>query len=170
VEIAKLSLKEFTKSRFPQLNFNAGYYVSQRNNSAGLVLQTNTAGPQFGGTISIPLYHSGDIRRQISTAKLEVESAGYNLEIARLQAKTDLLNAIRLFENQQQLQKIEEENKALTKENLEVSIQRMKLGQTTSLEVHLAQENYVNSCTRLINFEYSLKIAETKLKQLLALM
>ena len=56
----------------------------------------------------------------------------------------------------------------LTKENLDISTQRLKLGQTTSIEVHFAQENYVQSCTRLINFEYTLKIAETKLKQLLS--
>lgn len=170
LEIANLSLKEYTRSRYPRINFNAGYYLSQRNNSAGSVLQSNSNGPQFGGAISIPLYQSGDIKRQISIAKLEVESAGFELENTKLQVKTDLLNAITQFENQQRLLTIEKENKELTKENLEVSIQRMKLGQTTSLEVHLAQENYVQSCTRLTNFEYNLKIAETKLRQLLALM
>jgi len=170
LEITKLNLKEYTRSRYPRINFNAGYYLSQKKYSAGSVLQSNTAGPQFGGTISVPLYQSGDIQRQISIAKLDVESAGYDLESIRLQAKTDLLNAITQFENQQCLLTIEKENNGLTKENLEISLQRMKLGQTTSLEVHLAQENYVQSCTRLINFEYNLKIAETKLKQLLASM
>jgi len=63
---------------------------------------------------------------------------------------------------------IETTNNEFTKEMLEISIQRMKLGQTTSLEVHQAQENYVQSSTRLINFKYTLKIAETKLKQLMA--
>jgi len=170
LEITKLNLKEYTRSRYPRITFNAGYYFSQRSYSAGSILQNNTAGPQFGGTISIPLYQSGDIQRQISIAKLDVESAGYDLESIRLQAKTDLLNAITQFENQQRLLTIEKENNGLTKENLEISLQRMKLGQTTSLEVHLAQENYVQSCTRLINFEYNLKMAETKLRQLLASM
>lgn len=170
MEIAKLSLKEFNRSRYPRINFNAGYYVSQKKYSAGSPLQINTTGPQFGGTISIPLYKSGDIQRQISIAKLEVESAGFNLENTKLQARTDLLNVITQFENQQRLLVIERENNELTKENYEISLQRLKQGQTTSLEVHLAQENYVQSSTRLINFEYNLKIAETKLKQLLALM
>jgi outer membrane protein len=164
IDIAKLSLKEYHKSRFPIINFRAGYYLSQVNNSS------STIGPQFGGTISIPLFQSGKIQRQVSTAKLDLQSAEYDLENVKLQVSTDLLNAIRQYENQQQLLAIEKENKELTKENLEISLQRLKLGQTTSLEVHLAQENFVQSCTRLINFEYNLKIAETKLKQLLALM
>ena len=144
--------------------------LAQNNYSKNPVLQRNTIGPQFGGSISIPLYQSGRIQRQISIAKIEVASAEFNLESIKLQTRTELLNAITQFENQLQLLTIEKENKELTKENLEISLQRMKLGQTTSLEVHQAQENFVQSCTRLINFKYNLKIAETKLKQLLALM
>ncbi len=170
MEIAKLSLKEYTKSRYPLINFNAGYNLAQNNYSKNSVLQRNTLGPQFGGSISIPLYQSGRIQRQISIAKIEVESAEFNLKNIKLQARTDLLNAITQFENQQKLRTIEKENNELTKENLEISLQRLKQGQTTTLEVHMAQENYVQSCTRLINFEFNLKIAETKLKQLLALM
>lgn len=164
MDIAKLGLKEFSRSRFPIISFKGGYNLSQIDNAS------SNFGPQFGGSISIPLYQSGKIRRQISIAKLDVQSAEYDLENTKLQVKNDLLNAITQFENQQHLLAIEKENNALTKENLEISLQRMKLGQTTSLEVHLAQENFVQSCTRLINFEYNLKIAETKLKQLLAMM
>jgi len=36
------------------------------------------------------------------------------------------------------------------------------------LELHHAQENFVDSYTRLINFEYYLKVAETRLKKLMA--
>jgi len=78
------------------------------------------------------------------------------------------LNTLTEFENQQELLKIETENNQLAKENIQISIERLKHGQATSLEVHLAQEDYVQSNTRLINFRYSLKLAETKLKQLVS--
>jgi len=81
---------------------------------------------------------------------------------------TELQNTLKDFENQHKLLEIETENKALAKENFEISLERLRLGQTNSLEVHLAQEQYVLSCTRLVNFQYNLKIAETKLKQLVA--
>jgi outer membrane protein TolC len=63
---------------------------------------------------------------------------------------------------------IEKNNHSLTKENLDISIQRLRLGETTTLETKLAQESFQDSLTRLLNFEYNLKVAETKLKQLLA--
>jgi outer membrane protein len=169
-DIAKLSLKEYQKSHYPLVNFSAGYTFSQSNNSYSTIRSNQSVGPQFGGTITIPIFQSGKIKRQVSIAKLYLESAKYTLDGIKLQVKIDLQNAINQYENQQKLLTIENENNALSKENLEISIQRLKLGQTTALEVHLAQENYVQSCTRLINFKYNLKLAETKLKQLLALM
>jgi hypothetical protein len=56
----------------------------------------------------------------------------------------------------------------LAKENLDISMERLRLGQTTSLEMRQAQDSYVESMTRLITIEYNLKVAETKLKQLTA--
>ncbi len=170
LNIAGLSLKEYQRSRFPQISFNAEYGYSQSRNNYLDNRFSNNIGPSIGGSISIPLFQGGKIKRQVSIAKLDLKSAEYNLENSKIQVTTDLLNAITQFENQRQLVEIERENNKLTKENLEISTQRLKLGQTTSLELHLAQENFVQSSTRLVTFEYNLKIAETKLKQLLALL
>ncbi len=170
IDVARLNLSEYNSMRYPLLNFKAGYYYSNTSNSAGNLLKSQTYGPQLGGTISIPLFQSGKINRQITTAKIAIESASFNFEAVKLQINNDLLNAIKSFENQQRLLKIETTNNEFTKENLEISLKRMKLGQTTTLEVHLAQESYVQSCTRLINFKFNMKIAETKLKQLMAVL
>jgi outer membrane protein len=170
IDIAKLTLKEFTRTRYPLVNFNTGYYLTQTDYSAGSILKSRTSGPQFGGSVSIPIFQGGKVQREIATSKIDVESAEFNLENIKLQVTTDLLNAVAEFENQQRLLIIEKKNKELTVENLDISLQRMKLGQTTSLEVHQAQENYVQSCTRLINFEYEVKIAEIRLKQLLSIL
>lgn len=168
VDIAKLSLQEFRRDYSPVLDFRGGYFLSQTSNSEGSVLKSHTFGPQVGGTLSIPLYSSGENRRKVTTAKIQVQSAQYDLQNVRLQINMELQNAITAFENQQKLMEIEKENKDLARENFEISLQRLRLGQTTSLEVHQAQENYVQSSTRLINFEFNLKLSETKLKQLVS--
>ena len=168
IEINQLALKESKTSYLPMVNFNAGYYVSENNNSAGSVLQNRSSGPQIGGTVVIPIYSAGENKRKVSAAKIQVQSAEYNLQNIKLQVNTLLDNTFTEFENQQRLLQIEKENNELTKENIQISLDRLRLGETTSLEVHLAQEEYVQSCTRLINFKYNLKIAETKLKQLVS--
>lgn len=168
IDIERLNLKEFNRLKFPLINLKAGYYLSHTDNSAGNLLKTQSFGPQLGAYFSFPLFESGKINRQIINSKIEIESANLRLENTKLEIKKDMQNAISSFENQHRLLDIELTNNAFAKEMLEISLSRMKLGQATSLEVHQAQENYVQSSTRLINFKYHLKIAETKLKQLIS--
>lgn len=167
-EIARLTLKENKTSYAPVINFKAGYSLSQINNSDGNMLENRSSGPMIGGSIIIPLYNAGENRRKISVAKLELQSRESELQYTRLQVNTDLQNALTEFNDQKMLVDIEKENNGYARENLEISLHRLRLGQTTSLEVHQSQEDYVQSCTRLINYEFNLKIAETHLKQLIA--
>lgn len=168
IDIARLALKENRSLYLPNLDFKAGYYLSHTNNSAGSVIRNNSFGPQVGGTLTIPIYSAGETKRKVTTAKIQTESAELDLQSMKLQVNALLQNTLIEFENQQQLLKIETENNGLAKENLQISLDRLKHGQATSLEVHQAQENYVQSNTRLINFRYNLKMAETKLKQLVS--
>jgi outer membrane protein len=167
-DIAKLSIKEFNSQLLPKLNFDAGYNFYDMTNSVGTLLQNRYYGPLLGGTLTIPVYQSGNASRQINIAKLQLRSSDYNLQSIKLQTNTDLQNALTEFENQKQLLQIEKNNNRIAKENLEISLQRLKQGQTTSLEVSLAQKSFVESYTRLTNFEYNLKLAETKIKQLIS--
>ena len=167
-EIAKLSIREYNALRMPKLIFNGSYNFAQTNNSAGYQLYNRTVGPQFGGTVSVPVFQGGNNIRQSKIAKLQYDAAQYNLEATGLKLRIMLENAISDFENQKQLLVIEQDNDAMAKENLEISLQRLRLGQTTELEVKLAQESFVDSRTRLINFMFNVKVAETKIKQLMA--
>ncbi len=168
VDIAKLGLRETRSLLLPRLSFNANYSYLLSNNAVGNVKTNNSFGPQIAGTLSIPLYQGGNVKRQISVSSIQLKSTEYGLETAKLALYTQLVNALNDFDTQRNLLNIEKTNNTLAKENLDISIQRLRLGETTTLETRLAQESYQDSDTRLLNFEYSLKIAETTLKQLLS--
>jgi outer membrane protein TolC len=168
IDIAKLSVDEFKTNRLPKINFNTGYNFQYNSNNSGNTLVNRSYGPQIGGSISIPIYQGGNTSRLIATSKIQLKSAEYDFENAKIQVNTLLQNALTDFENQQNLLSIEQENIDMVKENLEISMQRLRFGQTTALEVRQAQQSYEDSFTRLINFKFNLKVAETKLKQLIA--
>ena len=168
IDVSRLEIKENKLTYLPTINFTGGYYFSQNNNSQGTYLKNNSSGPQVGGTLAIPLYSAGENQRKISISKIQLTANENDLQLTKLQLAADLENNIKNFENQQKLLEIEKENNQLAKENLNISLQRLRLGQATSLEVRLAQTDYVQSSTRLINFQYNLKISESKLKQLVA--
>jgi len=168
LEINRLALKETKTNFLPQFDLNAGYYLSQSTNTASSVRLNRNLGPEVRGNLSIPIYKAGENKRLQKVAELNLQSAESDLENLRLQMNLALQNTLNDFDNQEALLKIEEENNLLAKEYLEISIQRLRLGQTNSLEVHLAQEKFMNSNTRLINYRFNLKLAETKLRQLVA--
>lgn len=170
VEIAGLSLKEYKTMLLPKLSVFGGYNFMKNDNTAGTILMSRIQGPLIGGAISIPLYQSGNVHRQIESARIQLQSTEFNLENIKIQVNTELQNTLTDYENQRQLLEIEKSNTALAKENLDISMQRLRYGQTTSLEIHQAQESYVGSVTRLIDFEYNLKTAETKIKQLISVL
>ncbi|MHB9054527.1 MAG: TolC family protein [Paludibacteraceae bacterium] len=167
-DIAQLILKENERAYKPTFELKGGYFYNQTFNSTASTLNNRLFGPQIGGTLAIPIYTGGEKKRKIATSKLDLLNAQSNLEQVKLELNSTLQNALQDFENQQKLLAIEKENNSLAKENLETSLQRLRYGQATSLEVHQAQEYFVQSSTRLINFQYNLKITETKLKQLIA--
>jgi len=168
IDIAKLSIDEFKADRLPQLNFNTGYGYQYSSNNYGTTLSNRSFGPHIGGSISIPVFQGGNTIRRIAISKIQLQSAEYDLENSKILVNTQLQNALTDFENQQNLLSIEQENSELVKENLEISMQRLRFGQTTALEVRQAQQSYEDSLTRLINFKYNLKVSETKLRQLIA--
>jgi outer membrane protein TolC len=168
IEISRLSVGEFKSNRLPKVSLNAGYNYQYNGNVTGASNWSKIYGPQVGGNISIPIYQAGNTSRQVAVSRLQLKSAEYNLENVKIQINTQLQNAFTDFENQQNLLSIEQENAALVKENLEISMQRLRLGQTTALEVRQAQQSFEDSFTRLINFKYNLKVAETRLKQLVS--
>lgn len=168
VEIARLTMREYQATRLPRINLTSGYNLSLVDNTASNVLSNHSYGPAIGATVSFPIFQAGTINRQVATSKIQMLTAGYNFENIRLRVSTQMQNALTQFEYQQQLLSLEKENELLAKENIEIAIQRLRLGQANSLEVRQAQESYVLSYTRRINFEYNLKIAETRLKQLVS--
>jgi outer membrane protein TolC len=170
VAVARLSLQEIRTLGLPRIAFNGGYGGSESDNSASTVLMNRSYGPVIGGTISIPLYQSGNVIRQASAARLALKSSEIELENVKLQTSIQLQNLLDDFDNQRQLLAIEKDNTALAKENLDISLQRLKQGQSTTLELKQAEQSYEDALTRLVEIEYGLKVAETKLKQLLAML
>ena len=167
VDVARMAVSEFKALRLPNLNFSAGYDYLHTAYGFGTVKTYQSFGPQVGATLSIPIYQGGNIHRQIAVSRIQLESAKTTFESAKLSVNTQLQLALTDFDNQLQLLNIEKDNFALARENMNISMQRLHLGQTTALEVRQAQESFQESLTRLTNFGYAAKVAEIKLKQLI---
>jgi outer membrane protein TolC len=166
LEVAHSIIKEFKTLKYPKLVLNAGYNFSRTDSRAGFTLLSQAYGPQVGATLNIPLFQGGNINRQIKVASYAMKSSSLQLDRLQLQLNNMLQSSIDEYLRQLQLLSLEEENAQMARENMQLSLARLKQGQTNALELQQSQVALETSLTRLNNIRYALKLAETQLKQI----
>ena len=70
------------------------------------------------------------------------------------------------YQTNLELTKIEEENVAIAKQNLEITLAKFKIGTITTIEVRTAQQNYIEASVRYATAQYNTKLSEINLKEL----
>jgi len=108
-----------------------------------------------------------NISFKISISKINILSAELQLESAKKDIRYQFLNLLDLIRTNLKMLEIENSTKNSAKENLFLAMERLKLAQTTAIEVRDAQLSYENSLTRLCSINNNLKLAETHLKLLM---
>ncbi|MFM2369511.1 MAG: hypothetical protein RL619_1821, partial [Bacteroidota bacterium] len=61
---------------------------------------------------------------------------------------------------------LEEKNEAIAKQNLNITLDKFKIGTITTLEFRTAQLNYVNAKVRYSNAQFQAKLSEIALKEI----
>ncbi len=61
---------------------------------------------------------------------------------------------------------LEENNEAIAKQNLDITLDKFRIGTITTFEFRTAQLNYVNAKVRYSNAQFQAKLSEIALKEL----
>jgi outer membrane protein len=168
VQIADLSIRENKSQRYPRVNAYAGYGYAHNENSAGFSLLNESYGWQTGLTIAIPLYQGGSVSRRIDVAMLEQENAQFRFEQAKQQSAFELHNTLATYDSRLAMIALEKENVLLARENMNLALERLRLGQTNGFEVQQAQIALSASLMHVADLQYELKTADINLHRLAA--
>ena len=162
-EINLLNQKEAQSFLMPRVTLNSSFGYSFNSNNAGLISLNQSVGLNTGVTATWRIFDGHFIKKNIQLTKI-------NGEILKLQ-KDDLINRIEnelntsyyQYETDKLLLKLELENKSLAVENLEISLEKFKLGASTILELNDAQTRFNTAMSRLVNAQFNVKISELEL-------
>ncbi|MGY3089531.1 outer membrane protein [Hymenobacter sp. UYAg731] len=176
VDVATYDRKLVTASRFPQIGLVTGYGINRNINNAqfitlptGPVLSTsinNTVGLNYGITATVPIFNGFNIRRQEQNARVVEEQSRLSLAQTDLQLDADAATAFAQYQNFIQLLDLEETNIQLARQNVDIALERYRLGLLTPLALREAQRNELAAETRLLDIRYSAKQAEIALRRL----
>ena len=166
IEIAKLQHKEINAQRLPTINFNTGYQFSQNNSKAGFQLSSRTYGPTVGVNAVIPIFTGGMVKKQLESSAVNIANQQVQLDQLKNNIDADVLTAFQNFDYAQRVLKLNDENVKIAQENVQVTLERYRLNQSTSVEIKQAQSSYEDALYNVILARYNAKIAEIELKRL----
>ncbi|MBE7169704.1 MAG: TolC family protein [Williamsia sp.] len=170
IDISKLTVRETWANLFPTAAFTTAYNFTRVDNTQVLnpfsLLVNQNRGFNYGVVINVPIFSGFETRRQIRQAKLDVHLQEINLSNQFSLLDVTVNNAFKNYELYKKLLNLEEDNILLAKENVNIALQRFKLGASTYIELHEAQISLGEAYDRLIAARYNTKVAETELLRL----
>jgi outer membrane protein TolC len=165
-EIAALLTDEARTLNKARINGIGQLNALRADNGSGFQKSNTQAGLTLGASLIYPLYSGGNYKRQVESAQLQAQQAGIRVEAQQLSIESALDNQLAFFKTQQQVLLLEEENVTNARENLNVSTERFRLGQTNALETQTAQNTLEQALFRRNLALYNLKITELQLRLL----
>ncbi|UPZ37680.1 TolC family protein [Sphingobacterium sp. PCS056] len=164
--LAELEQKDVRSKRLPVVRLNSGYNFSSSESSLGFVSQSNARGLTYGVTASLNIFDGFNQRRSERVAKQMVEKASIQIERSKELINATILKAYQSYMTNISLTKLEERNEKIAKQNLNITLDKYKIGTISAVEFRDAQENYVNAVSRLKEANYQAKLSEIGLKEL----
>ncbi|MDX1910461.1 MAG: TolC family protein, partial [Saprospiraceae bacterium] len=165
-DIAAITVDENRALNRPRITANSQLNAVRSDNGAGFTVSNTQAGLTIGAGLVIPLYAGGNFKRQVETAQVAAQQSGLRLDNQRMLLETELDNQLAVYQSQQQILGIEEENVRIARENLQVSTERFRVGTTNGLEPQIAQNTLEQALSRRDLVLFNLKSTEIRLRLL----
>jgi len=155
------------KSRaYPYLTMSTGYNYNYYTYGSGTMETQTINGLNYGLTLGIDIFDGFNRKREKKNAMIELENKKYKFVEVEQSIKADLYTIFYAYENNLRLLKLEEQNLAVARENLEIALERYKLGSLAGLELREVQKSLLDAEERLLSVKYQTKLAEISLLQI----
>ena len=162
--LSEYDYKIISARSYPYLTMATGYSYNLFNYSTGATKSLNTNGMNYGLTLGINIFDGLNQRRNIHNASIDIK----NKELLYLQLeqsiKADLITLYNAYNNNLRLITLEEQNLSTASENLDIALERYKLGSLSGIDLHEVQKSLLDAKESLLSIQYQAKLAEISLQ------
>lgn len=166
IRINELIVRETAALRYPTVRLNTAYNYSRNQTGAGLTLLNQVIGPNAGITVAVPIYNGSIFKRQKQVAEINTNNAILQKNVIVRDYNSDVVKMYQTYVSSLQQLATQKENYELSKQLLDLTLQRFQLIQATIIDVREAQKSFEDAGYRMINLNYAAKAAEIELKRL----
>jgi outer membrane protein TolC len=152
--------------RWPTINLFTGYGYNQNTAQTGFASENRNLGFNYGISASMNIFNGFNQSRQIQNAKIQQEISEYRIKDLLVQLDANLEVAYNDYRNSLNLLSLEQQNLNVARQNVEIAVERYRIGVATFLELRDVQLNVVRTAGRLIDAQFNTKLAEIELLRL----
>jgi len=166
ISISSLDKKSYWSLVAPKINVNAGYNYNKSEAEVGFMMMNKNQGRAMGISLTWNLFDGLTKHDNIQVARIREESARAEFDQAELNLKSELLRIYNEYLTNLQLVKFELDNRELAMKNLEVAMEKYRIGAINDVDLRETQQKMMDAETRYLLSQYRSKIAETELLRL----
>ncbi|MEH6408797.1 MAG: TolC family protein [Leeuwenhoekiella sp.] len=163
--VAELELKQIKGDRYPTLIASTGYNFSNSESSLGFTTKASAQGWNYGFSASLNIFDGFAQRRNEKIAHIQISNAQIVVEQQMKAIEAQLGTAYQTYLTNISLIELEKKNEAIAKENLEITMEKFRIGTIPTIEFRTAQLNYINAIARFNNAKFQAKLSEINLKE-----
>ena len=143
--IAELSLKQIKGDRYPIIELTSGYNFTRSESSLGFIAQSTGNGVVYGVNARMNIFNGSLQNRNEKVAKIQVENESISIEQQKNLLDSQLLSAYTTYLTKIPLSDLEDINEIIAEQNLDITLEKFKIGTITTVEFRKAQLNFVNA-------------------------
>lgn len=166
-KIAQLNLKQIKGGRYPSVALTSGYnFAKSTSPPTGFAIESRSNGLNYGLTASLNVFNGFQQNRLEKNAKIDIDNSEIELQKIQLNIHSQLLIAFQNYQTNLQLADLELNNLNVAQQNLNINLERYRLGSIVPLELREAQRNFIDANARYTNAQFEAKLAEISLKEI----
>ncbi|MCE3226639.1 MAG: hypothetical protein K0S32_1190 [Bacteroidetes bacterium] len=161
--IINQTITEARSANLPFVQLNGAYNFTRAQSQAGIIFLNQQQGLNGGITASWLLFNGNRNNKLVKERQINLLNQKYITEQTKQSLDAMVYITYQGFLTNKKILELEKQNLADSKEVLDVSLERYKIGKTNLLETIETQKNLEDAQTRYINALYNVKKAETEL-------
>ncbi|WP_461532236.1 TolC family protein [Sinomicrobium sp.] len=163
-QIAELELKEVKARRYPSIVATAGYNFSESESSLGFSRTSTAKGLNYGFGVRMNVFNGFSQNRNEKIAKIAIDQSKLIIAQKERALLAQLETAYQTYQTNLGLIQLEYRNETIARENLEITMEKYRIGTIPTIEFRTAQLNYINAQLRHSEARLQAKLSEIALK------
>jgi outer membrane protein TolC len=161
--ISEYDYKLIVSRSYPYLTASSGYNYSINTYSASSTKNQFTNGLSYGLTLGVNIFDGLNQRRNIRNSSIDVKNKELKYLEIEQGVRADLITLYSAYSNYLRLITLENQNLQTATENLEIAMERYKLGSLSGIDLREVQKSLLDARESLLSVEYQAKLAEISL-------